>query len=55
MRASFNTFLPGLLAPCLWAQTAPTDLRGIYIYTNDVAQITKATATQLTQSFLSVQ
>lgn len=30
---------------------AQTDLRGIYIYTNDVSQVTKATATQLTQSF----
>jgi uncharacterized protein (TIGR03437 family) len=40
------TFLAA--ASCLNAQT---DLRGIYIYTNDVSQVTKATATQLTQSF----
>jgi uncharacterized protein (TIGR03437 family) len=33
-----------------WAQSLP-DLRGIYIYTNDVSQITKATATALTSSF----
>ena len=29
------------------------DLRGIYVYTNDVSQITKATAANLTQSFNS--
>ena len=37
-----------LLAPLALAQS---DLRGIYIYTNDVSQITTATASQLTQSF----
>lgn len=30
---------------------AQPDLRGIYIYTNDVSQVTKATASQLTSSF----
>jgi hypothetical protein len=33
------------------AQTTPGDPRGIFIYTNDVSQVTKATATQLQQSF----
>jgi glycosyl hydrolase family 42 (putative beta-galactosidase) len=33
------------------AQTSGVDLRGIYIYTNDVSQITKATSTALTASF----
>jgi uncharacterized protein (TIGR03437 family) len=33
-----------------WAQTPPTDLRGIYIYTNDVSQITASTASALTAS-----
>jgi uncharacterized protein (TIGR03437 family) len=37
-----------LLAPLALAQS---DMRGIYIYTNDVSQITNATANQLTQSF----
>ena len=38
---------------CWLASAAPaqTDLRGIFIYTNDVSRITNATATQLTQSF----
>lgn len=30
---------------------AQSDIRGIYIYTNDVSQVTKATASQLTSSF----
>jgi hypothetical protein len=33
------------------AQSPPADLRGIYVYTNDVSQITKATANALTASF----
>jgi hypothetical protein len=33
------------------AQNSSPDLRGIYIYTNDVSQITTATANQLTASF----
>src|ERR1700738_3748771 len=33
------------------AQGPPVDLRGIYIYTNDVSQITQATANALTASF----
>lgn len=37
-----------LLAPLALGQP---DMRGIYIYTNDVSQITNATANQLTQSF----
>jgi hypothetical protein len=37
-----------LLAPLALAQS---DLRGIYIYTNDVSQVTNATANQLTQAF----
>ncbi len=36
------------IAPAAWGQT---DLRGIYIYTNDVSQVSKATAANLTQSF----
>ena len=45
--------LLGLLAVCprAWTQNPPVDLRGIYIYTNDVSQITKSTATALTSSF----
>jgi uncharacterized protein (TIGR03437 family) len=40
------------LCPVVWAQQSPpADLRGIYIYTNDVSQITNATASQLTPSF----
>ncbi len=30
---------------------AQSDLRGIYVYTNDVSQVTKATSSQLTSSF----
>ena len=37
-----------LLAPLALGQP---DMRGIYIYTNDVSQITNATANQVTQSF----
>lgn len=42
-----------LLAVCLpaWAQGTPADLRGIYIFTNDVSQITASTASALTASF----
>ena len=47
--AATASALVALLAPLVSAQ--PADLRGIYIYTNDVSQITNATATQLTQSF----
>ncbi len=36
------------IAPIAFAQT---DLRGIYIYTNDVSQVSNATASQLTASF----
>ena len=36
------------IAPAAWGQA---DLRGIYIYTNDVSQVSKATAANLTQSF----
>ena len=36
------------LFPAVYAQA---DLRGIYIYTNDVSQVNAATAAQLTQSF----
>jgi len=39
------------LTPPLLAQTAAPDLRGIYIYTNDVSQITAATGRLLQQSF----
>jgi len=41
---------PMLLAAALSAP-AQSDLRGIYIYTNDVSQVSTATAAQLTQSF----
>jgi len=40
-----------LVCSPVWAQSPPADLRGIYIYTNDVSQITKATASALTASF----
>ena len=36
------------IAPVAWAQA---DLRGVYVYTNDVSQISKAAASQLTQAF----
>ncbi|MDR3700511.1 MAG: beta-galactosidase [Candidatus Sulfopaludibacter sp.] len=42
--------LPVLLA-IAQAASVQADLRGIYIYTNDVSQISNATASQLTQSF----
>jgi hypothetical protein len=44
--------LPALLVvlPAL-AQSPAPDLRGIYIYTNDVSQITGATSALLTKSF----
>ncbi len=45
----------GILSSILFATavlaSAQTDLRGIYIYTNDVSTISTATASQLTQSF----
>jgi hypothetical protein len=49
---SFRLSILALLAalPVL-SQTAPGDLRGIFIYTNDVSQITNATAKSLSQSF----
>ncbi len=47
--AATASALVALLAPLASAQ--PADLRGIYIYTNDVSQISTATASQLTQSF----
>jgi hypothetical protein len=44
------------LTKVLWVALAPfaaaqADLRGVYIYTNDVSQASKATAAQLAQSF----
>src|SRR5690242_10268438 len=38
---------------CMYAagQSAPADLRGIYIYTNDVSKVSKSTAAALTSSF----
>ncbi len=52
MKSGLSICVLGMLAfgPAAWSQSAP-DLRGIYIYTNDVSQITQATANQLTQSF----
>ena len=49
---AFQVTLPKTVA----AQTAhiaaaQQDLRGIYIYTNDVSQVSKPTAAQLTQAF----
>jgi uncharacterized protein (TIGR03437 family) len=35
----------------VFAASAQTDVRGIFIYTNDISQITNAIATQLKQSF----
>ena len=46
-----NAILGLLLTLPLGAQAPAPDLRGIFSYTNDVSQITTATATQLTQSF----
>lgn len=40
-----------LLGGALWVLGQTPDLRGIYIYTNDVSQISKGTATALTASF----
>jgi hypothetical protein len=40
-----------ILSLALTVAAQSPDLRGIYIYTNDVSQISKATAAQLTQSF----
>ena len=53
MRSSLGClFLTMLLAfPVARAQSSPADLRGIYIYTNDVSQISKTTANALTASF----
>ncbi len=42
--------LPWLCVPSR-AQTTTPDLRGVYIYTNDVSQATPATVNQLTASF----
>jgi len=39
-----------LVCPLARTQSPPADLRGIYIYTNDVSQITNATANALTAS-----
>ena len=43
--------LPTVLLATALAASAQSDLRGIYVYTNDLSTITNATATQLTQSF----
>ena len=43
--------LSSILVATAMAASAQTDLRGIYIYTNDVSTVTNATANQLTQSF----
>ncbi len=49
MRGSILLALATLgFAQAGWAQS---DLRGVYVYTNDVSQISNATASQLTQSF----
>jgi uncharacterized protein (TIGR03437 family) len=45
-----HVWLTLVLAVTAQAQTQP-DLRGVYIYTNDVSQITTATSNLLTQSF----
>ena len=34
-----------------WPQNAPADLRGVYVYTNDLPQISIPPSTQLTASF----
>ena len=45
----------GILAACFWlfagGAASSADLRGIYVYTNDVSQISKATATALSSAF----
>ncbi len=46
-----RTILGFLLTLPLLAQTAAPDLRGVYIYTNDVSTLSKAGAAALTQSF----
>lgn len=43
--------LSSILIATACTAAAQTDLRGIYIYTNDVSTVTNATASQLTQSF----
>src|ERR1700749_3689737 len=45
--------IPAMLALGTLAlpQNQPADLRGIYIYTNDVSQITPSNASQLSTSF----
>jgi uncharacterized protein (TIGR03437 family) len=43
--------LTSILVATAFSACAQTDLRGIYIYTNDVSTVTNATANQLTQSF----
>ncbi len=40
------------LSPCVsLAQTQPADLRGIYVYTNDISALSKTAAANLTQAF----
>src|SRR5579864_1217616 len=53
MRSSRVLAILAVLLVCspVWTQSPPADLRGIYVYTNDVSQITKATASALTASF----
>jgi hypothetical protein len=46
-----NAIVAFLMTLPLWAQAPAPDLRCIFIYTNDVSQMTSTTATQLTQSF----
>jgi uncharacterized protein (TIGR03437 family) len=43
--------LSSILLATAVSASAQTDLRGIYIYTNDLSQVTNATASLLTQSF----
>jgi hypothetical protein len=40
-----------VLANAAQAQNPPADVRGIYVYTNDISQINTGTANQLTASF----
>ena len=44
-------FAIALIRSTAQAQNPPADLRGVYVYTNDVSQITTGTANQLTASF----
>ena len=44
-------FLTGALTGAAWGQSPPVDLRGIYIFTNDVSQINASIASQLSDSF----